>query len=144
MAIRKIGFSLLTTAVYDLIDTDILTEKYRVFSSHVPSEDKSIDTSLPYVTIGTPSGVRSASGSADDTPMENNIINIHVWSDYKGPSECEDMMNKICQAMDGATWTIDGYTVVLSLCDYYHVFLDDTEPAVPIHHGIIRWRFEMA
>lgn len=142
MAVRKIGFSLLMNAVYDLLDNDILTSKYRIFD-HVPSEDKSINTSLPYVTIGTPYGVRSASGSADDTPMENNIINIHVWSDYKGHKECADMMDNICQAMDGATWTIGGYTVVISLLDYSNIFLDDTEPAVLLHHGIIRWRFEM-
>jgi hypothetical protein len=138
MALRRLGFEELINAIYDRIDTDVLTSAYRVYG-HVPD-----DATLPYVVVGSPMGTRSASLGATDIEGQDNIIHIHVWSDYYGEKEVTEMMDNIVQAIHGTTLTITGYTPVLPLYEYSDVILDETESARPIRHGVIRWRIHMA
>ena len=138
MATRKLGFTQLIDTIYDRIDTDDLTADYRVYG-HVPD-----NATLPYVVVGTPIGTRSDSLGACDIEGQDNIIHIHVWSDYYGEKEVTEMMDKIVQAIHGTTLSIDGYTPVLPLFEFSEVLLDETESARPIRHGVIRWRVVMA
>ena len=143
MGTRKIGFSLLLNAVYDRIDTHALTSTYRVFD-YVPKDDDAINTDFPFVTIGEVYGGRSYSFGAQVHESEDNVITVHVWSDYKGKKECADMLNNIVQALTSSDFAFAGYTMLLKLVDDYSIIIDDTEPANPIYHGIIRFRQHMA
>ena len=138
MATRKLGFTQLIDTIYDRIDTDVLTSDYRVYN-HVPD-----NTTLPYVVVGTPIGTRSDSLGACDIEGQDNIIHIHVWSDYYGEKEVTTMMDKIVQAVCGSTLTISTYTPVLFLYEFGEVLLDETESARPIRHGVLKFRCTMA
>lgn len=143
MGTRKIALSKLINAVYDRIDGHALTSTYRVFD-YVPHDNAAINTDFPFVTIGDVYGGRSAPFGAQDYDPEDNVISIHVWSNYKGKKECADMMDNICQALTGTDFVIAGYTMLLKLVDDYSIIVDDTEPANPIYHGIITFRQHMA
>lgn len=138
MATRKIGFTKLMTGLYTLLTTDTLTSSYNIYN-HVPD-----NASLPYISLSSPIGVRSSSFSARNIAAEENTIMIHIWSDYKGDKECADMMDNICQAIDGSGVTIASYTNIITLIDYYDIILDTTEPAQPVRHGVMRVEFHMA
>jgi len=138
MALRKIGFTELVTAIYTRLTTDDLTSDYDTYD-YVPN-----NATLPYISISSPIGTRSASFSAQDTPAQDNIVMIHVWSDYKGTKECADMLDDIAQALDGTALSITGYTPVIAHLDYTDIIIDGTEPARPIRHGVLRFRVHMA
>lgn len=138
MTTRYIGFSDLIQAVYTRLTTHDSTKSYNTYN-YVPD-----DATFPYISIGTPMGTRSGSFSSQDIEGEDNVIMIDVWSDYYGDKECGDMMNDIATAITSSSLSISGYTQILGLIDYYDIMIDDTEPANPIRHGLIRVRFHMA
>jgi len=141
---RKLGFSQLQKAVYSRLTTNALTSGYKTFV-YVPAEDKTIDISMPYNVIKGLVGGRSASFTTRDTEAEENVIEIHTWSDYKGDKECAEMQNNIIQAITGSALSIDGYdSPYLALFEYGDIIEDDTEPAKIVRHGILRFSFHMA
>lgn len=146
--IRKIGFSVLSAAVYTRLTTHALTKTFRIFA-HVPVEDKTKNITMPYVTINSHFGIRSASFTTRDTNAEDNTIQVNVWSKYKGDKECADMMNNICQAILSSGLTITGYdTPYLALLEFATILKDsqkeNPEPSDIVNHGVIVMRFNMA
>lgn len=138
MATRKIGFYELMKAIYTRLTTDPLTSGYTVYN-HVPD-----DADFPFISYGQPYGGRSASFSAQDIAAEDNTVTIDVWSDYEGDKEVAQMMDNICQALDGSVLRPTGYTQLTGLLDYTDIIIDETEPAKILRHGIIRFRYNMA
>ena len=138
MATRKLGFSALQKAYYTRLTTNILTSGYTVTNFPLPSQ------SMPYISFGTPFGVRSASLGACDLEGEENVMIINVWSDYEGDKECQDMMNNIVQAIHATALTIAGYTDVLALMEYASITVNDTVDEHPVRHGVIRFAHQMA
>jgi len=138
MVTRKVGFNELMKAVYKRLDTHNLTKNYTIHN-YAPR-----NASFPYITLGTPIGARSDSFSAQDIPAEENVLTIHVWSDYKGDKEASDMIDNIVQAITSSNLSFDSYTELICLFDYADITIDDTEPAKPIRHGIVRFRVHMA
>lgn len=138
MTTRKVGFKELMKAVYNRLDTHNLTKNYSIYN-YVPR-----DASFPYISLGPMIGARSGSFSARDYPAEENVITIHVWSDYKGDKEAAEMIDNIVQAMTSSPLSFDSYTELICLFDYADIMIDDTEPAKPIRHGVVRFRIHMA
>jgi hypothetical protein len=77
MTTRKIGYVALGTALYSRLTTHDLTKNYTIYD-YVPD-----NATLPYIVIGEHIGTRSSSLGAADTPGEDNIVIIHIWSKYK-------------------------------------------------------------
>jgi len=138
MVTRKVGFNELMKAVYNRLATHDLTKNYNIYN-YAPR-----DASFPYITLGTPIGARSGSFSAQDIPAEENVLILHIWSDYKGDKEASDMIDNIIQAITSSNLSFDSYTELICLFDYADITIDDTEPAKPIRHGIVRFRVHMA
>lgn len=142
MGTRKLGFSVLMTAVYLRLTTDALTLAY-TFYNHVPQ-----NATMPYHVIGQPLGRESLMFNTRDTEAEENVIQIDSWIDEasgKGDKPCADMQNNIVQAMTNAALVMTGYdNSYLVFLDFANILKDDTEPGKIIRHGILRFRVEMA
>jgi len=140
---RKIGFYPLLKGIYDRLAADPLTSGYTVYNQTAPD-----DTAFPYITYGTPYGGKHPL-SAADTPLEDNIVMFHIWSELDSDKEVAEMMDNVSEALDldnssGTALTITGYTQVILSLDYVEIIKDDTEPARIIRHGILRVRCVMA
>ena len=139
MGTRKIGFLALEKAIGGRIKSNALTSGYTTYYNYIPD-----NATLPYIQIGGPIGTRSASLGACDIEGQDNLVTIHIWSDYKGETEVLGMMDNICQAVTGTALSITGYSNVLLLLDYTDVIRDDSNPIQIIFHGIVRFRCHMA
>jgi hypothetical protein len=111
------------------------TSAYRVYNYVPPG------TAFPYVTVGLPMAGRSAKFSTRGVPAEDDVITLHVWSDYLGDFECSTMMKNIVCAITSADLTLSANVEILGLFDYGDISVDTTETAKPIRHGILRFRF---
>lgn len=139
MATRKLGFSVLMKAIYTRLATDADTSSYSVYN-FAPRT-----AAFPYITFGTPIGTESRMLGTRDTEGESNLVTVHVWSDEAGDKECADMMANVVDAVLGSDLTITGYfSPVDAALDYADIMIDTADPARPIRHGVIRFRFEMA
>ena len=134
MTTRKLGFTALMTAIYDRLKAHALTKDYRIYNRVPPY------IQFPYIRIGSPLGGRSAMFSSRDTEAEDNVVNIHVFSDADHDYEAADIMSNIIQAITSSDIAIAGYSNKYLYLDHAEIFVDDTEPAKPISHGLIRVR----
>jgi len=141
MGTRQIGFYPLMLAIYTRITTHALTKDYSIFNKVVP-----IGTSMPYIHYGTPIGGRSFSFGACDIEAEDNVVIFNVLSDLNGDKEASQMMDNICQALTSSDLDMSGnsYTAIQLLLDFADIMIDDSEPANPVRHGVLRFRIQMA
>lgn len=141
MATRKLGFSPLLKAIYTRLTTNALTSGY-TFYNHVKDGAK-----MPYVTFGTPIGIRSISFTTKDTEAEENVITIHVWSkgdDAEGDKQASEYMDNVVQAILGSSLTITGYnSPYKATLDMAELFIDDSNPLCLARHGVMRFHFIM-
>lgn len=134
MAIRYLGFWDLQQAVYIRLTTHALTLGYSTYN-YVPD-----NTPMPYISFGGFSSVDSATFSSRAAWVEDNIFMVHVWSDYLGDREAAEMMDNIIQAITNAVLVVGGCNTHILRHDYSEIIIDDTEPAVIVRHGVIRFR----
>ena len=138
MGTRKIGTYALLKAVYDRLRAHALTSSYSTYNN-VPD-----DTEMPFIRIGDITGTRSAQLGCDDIEGEENAVTVHIWSDYLGDKEVEQMKDDVTQAVTSSALTITGYTPVIFLLDAHNTIIDNTEPAHVVRHGWIRFICHMA
>ena len=138
MGTRKIGTYVLLKGVYDRLKAHALTSSYSTYNN-VPD-----DAEMPFIRVGDVTGTRSAQLGCDDIEGEENALTIHVWSNYLGDKEVEQMKDNITQAITSSALTINGYTPVIFLLDAHNTIIDDTEPAEIVRHGWIRFICHMA
>jgi hypothetical protein len=126
-------------AIYDRLDTHALTSAYHIYN-YVPK-----NAAMPYVSFGSPIGVRSVSFTTRDTQAEDNTVTVHVWSALEGDKEASQYMNNIVQAILGSDITVLGYfTPYVVFLDMSELFIDDSVPTRLVRHGVMRFRFVMA
>jgi len=139
MTTRKLGFSPLLKAIYGRLTTHALTSTYRVYN-FAPN-----DAALPFVTFGSPVGVKSESFTSRDTEAEENVVTVHVWTDDLGDKTAAEMMDNIVQAVTSSALAITAYfNPYLVFLDYADIVLDESIPTQPVRHGVLRFRFHMA
>lgn len=66
-------------------------------------------TTYPYVAIGDAQGMDVGSKTADS---EEYLIDIHVWSTYRGRKEVRELLGQVKDALHRAPLTVAGFTVV--------------------------------
>jgi len=138
MATRKLGFLPLMNAIYDRLKSDSLTSTYAVYN-YVPK-----GAIMPYVSFGTPIGVRSISFTTRDTQAEDNAVTVHVWSAAERDREAAQYMNNIVQAILGTDIPVTGYfDPLIAFLDMSELFIDDSVPTRLVRHGVLRFRFVM-
>jgi hypothetical protein len=139
MATRKLGFQPLMQAIYTRLTTNALTNTYKVYN-YVPKT-----ATMPFVSFGTPIGVRATSWITRDTQAEDNAITVHVWSMLEGDKEASQYMDNIVQAILGSDLAVTGYFApLIAYLDMAELFVDDTVPTRLVRHGVLRFRFVMA
>jgi len=127
-------------ATYARLKTNAYTSSYTTYN-YVPSGTQA----KPYITLGRLIGARSASFGNRDKAYEENVISIDVWSDYPGDKECTEMMANVVKALTGSNLTIVGFGIpALLLYEYSEILVDVSESAVPVRHGVMRFRVTMA
>ena len=144
MLTRKLGFSVLLTAVYKrLMDTPLLCNgKTLLFYNHVPA-----NTAYPYHVIGKLMGVRSAEFTTRDTAGEDNAFQIDSWVDQTsglGDKACSDMQNTIIQSLTASALDIENYYAIHFYLDYAEIMLDPENPELFLRHGLLRFRQDMS
>lgn len=87
-----------TTAVSDLVDGRIYDD--------VPDN---LD-SFPYVTVGDDTLTR---WDTDDSNGFEAILNIHVWSRYRGRKETKEIQKAIYDALHNTTLVVSGYDTIV-------------------------------
>lgn len=138
MATRKLGFSPLLKAIYTCLTTNALTSAYTVYN-YVPSAAK-----MPFVSFGSPTGIRSVSFTTKDTEAEENVITIHIWSAAESDKQASEYMDNVVQAILGSSLTITGYNAPYkAFLDMAEIFIDDSVPTRLVRHGVMRFHFIM-
>ena len=139
MATRKLGFLPLMNAIYDRLKSDLLTSTYAVYN-YVPK-----GAVMPYVSFGSPIGVRSISFTTKDSQVEDNTIVVHVWSAAERDREASQYMNNIVQAILGSDLPVlEYFPPFIAFLDMSELFVDDSIPTRLVRHGVLRFRFVMA
>ena len=141
MPTRKLGFSVLLTAIYGRLTTHDLTKTY-AFYNHVPD-----NTAYPYHVIGKLMGVRSARFETRDKEAEDNAFQVDSWVDKTsgtGDKICADRMNNIIQALTSSALSITSYNAIHLYLDYSEIMLDPDHPELLLRHGILRFRIDMS
>ncbi|ABD08162.1 gene transfer agent (GTA) orfg8 [Rhodopseudomonas palustris HaA2] len=67
------------------------------------------DAALPYVTLGE---ARIADASADDAPLQEHQLTLHVWSRQGGHKEAHVITGALLQALDDAPLSPAGHRLV--------------------------------
>jgi len=140
MALRKLGFVELMTAVYGRLTTDLPAY---AFYNHVPE-----NTPYPYHVIGKLMGSRSAEFTTRDTEAEDNVFHIDSWVDETsglGDKACADMQDDIVQSLTASSLSMTGYHDSIRFwLDYAEIMLDPEHPELLLRHGVLRFRVDMA
>jgi len=139
MATRRLGFQPLMQSIYTRLTTHALTNAYTIYN-YVPK-----NAVMPYVSFGSPIGVRSISFTTKDTQAEDNTVTVHVWSAAEGDKQASQYMDNIVQAILGTDLAVLGYFApFIAFLDMSELFIDDSVPTHLVRHGVMRFRFIMA
>jgi hypothetical protein len=126
-------------SIYTRLTTHALTSTYTIYD-YVPKS-----AVMPYVSFGSPIGIRSISFTTKDTQVEDNTITVHVWSATKGDKQASQYMDNIVQAVLGTDLAVLGYFApFIAFLDMSELFIDDSVPTHLVRHGVMRFRFIMA
>ncbi len=92
------------------------------------------DSDFPYLQIGETTALDWDTKSTDG--MEQTIV-IHSWSRYSGQKEVKQIMGAVVDAIDQATLSLTGHTLILIRFEFADTFMDQDGRT---HHGVQRFR----
>jgi len=92
------------------------------------------DSAFPYIVVGEATALDWDTKSTDGMELTQTI---HSWSRYSGAKEVKQIMGAIVDAIDGATMSLTGHTLILIRFEFSET-LDD--PDGRTRHGIQRFR----
>ena len=124
----------LQSAVYSLLSgdssLDTLIGDGRIYDSVAPQ-----DSAYPYVVIG----METVSDAGTNT-LDGNIynLNIEVWSQYRGPKQIKEVMERIYNLVNNVSISVSGADSVMS-------YVNNTTTMVEVdgitRHGIVNVDF---
>lgn len=91
---------------------------------------------LPIVAIGEATTVDNSSKTTDG---QIHTLSLHVWSGEHGKMELKNIMGLVYDALNGASLTLDGHTLVCINFDNAND-LRELEGEKTVYHGIMRFR----
>jgi len=99
----------LQTIVYTTLNNDStldgLVGNNKIFDN-VPQ-----DTAYPYVVINNESAINRGTQTLDGNQY---TIDLEVWSQYRGKKEIKEIMERIYNLFNNATYSVSGASMVLS------------------------------
>ena len=94
------------------------------------------DVSYPYVVMGETITRDWSDKSADGTEVYSTI---HIWSQYHGRKEADEMADKILQALTSSTLELSpNFRAALDRLDDYNLIIDIDGKT---RHGILRFKY---
>ena len=95
------------------------------------------DPVYPYLTYGA---LRSEDIGADDTPLANHQMTLHLWSRYTGRAEVLGLLSKVTHALQAETLTTAAED--LSIRSVVAIYSDVLRaPDGRTQHGLLRLSF---
>ncbi len=127
----SVGSFELQTAIYTALNNDnTLTNTL----SAVIVDDVPHGTSYPFVTIG------EARGNDYSTKTEigsEQVIELDIWSQYKGSKECKQIMDRIHNLLHDSNLNVSGFNLINMRFDFSNIMRD---PDGTTRHGVMRFR----
>lgn len=105
-------------AIIGAIRTTLITEGLVVYDGTAPQGDP-----MPYVVIGE---VRSSNADTDNTIGFEAMVDIHVWSEYRGRLEAANMQEQIYNALhrNDTLALLGDYHNIGITQDFAHIMID--------------------
>lgn len=103
---------------------------YKIFDDFPENED------FPYVTMGA---VTAGDWSDKFENGQEVLATIHVWSQYHGRKEADEMVDAIEQALTSSTLDLaPNFRIGLDVFDSYNLIIDMDGIT---RHGILKWKY---
>lgn len=114
-------------AIIGAIRASLIAEGLTVYDGTAPQDDP-----MPYVVIGE---VRSNNADTDNTIGFEAMVDIHVWSEYRGRLEAANMQEQIYNALhrNDTLALLGNYHNIGITQDFAHVMVD---PDNITRHGV--------
>lgn len=126
-----IGSFQLQTAIYSALSGDnALTETLGA----TVVDDVPHGTSYPFVSIGE---ARSSDYSTKNEVGGESLINIHIWSQYKGSKECKQIMDRVHDLLHDSNLNVSGFNLINLRFDFSDIMRDSDGST---RHGVMRFR----
>ena len=93
--------------------------------------------SFPYVQIGEDT---ATDYSTKDVTGTETVINLHVWSRYRGSKETKQVMDRVHTLLHDSNLTVTGHNLVNLRFEFSDVLRD---PDGVTRHGVMRFRAVM-
>ena len=91
-------------------------------------------TSYPFVNVGE---ARSSDYSTKDAVGGESVINIHIWSQYKGSKECKQIMDRVHDLLHDSSLSVSGFNLINLRFDFSDILRDSDGST---RHGVMRFR----
>lgn len=121
--LRRIPMTALQTELFSLLSTGQTTPVY---------DDVQEDAPLPYITLGAFTCKRNGVKTAD---IWDTSIQIHIWSEYEGKTEVNDVANDIATVLSSAVIDLsaDHFKVLSQEVDMIEAFPEENFG----YHGVL-------
>ena len=96
-----------------------------------------ISITFPYVQIGEDT---ATDYSTKDLVGSQTVINLHVWSRYRGSKETKQVMDRVHTLLHDSNLTVTGHNLVNLRFEFSDVLRD---PDGVTRHGVMRFRAVM-
>ena len=127
----SIGQFALQSIIYSTLNGDnTITSTYGAGVYDEPLEG----ATYPFVRIGEETAVDY---STKDVVGGEYIINIHVWSQYKGSKETKQIMDRIHDLLHDSSLSVTGFNLINLRFDFSDIMID---PDGITRHGVMRFR----
>ena len=90
--------------------------------------------SFPYVQIGEDT---ATDYSTKDVTGTETVINLHVWSRYRGSKETKQVMDRVHTLLHDSNLTVTGHNLINMRFEFGDVIRD---PDGITRHGVMRFR----
>tara|TARA_B100000424_G_scaffold18737_2_gene13539 strand:- start:14198 stop:14605 length:408 start_codon:yes stop_codon:yes gene_type:complete len=91
-------------------------------------------TSYPFVKIGE---ARSSDYSTKDFVGGESLVELHIWSQYKGSKECKQIMDRLHSLLHNSSLSVSGFNLINMRFDFSDI-LQDSDGST--RHGVMRFR----
>ena len=127
----SVGSFELQTAIFTALSNDTnLTETL----SAVIVDDVPHGTSYPFITIGE---ARTNDYSTKDQIGSEQVIELDIWSQYKGSKECKQIMDRVHNILHDSNLNVSGFNLINLRFDFSNIMRD---PDGTTRHGVMRFR----
>lgn len=123
---RRIPLIPLQKAIYEALQPPVYEDGVPVY------DDVPEDAALPYITLG---GFTCKTNGAKQTDISDVSLQIHIWSEYEGKLEVNEIANDIITILSAVKLDLsaDNFNVMSQGVDFFEAFPEEQYG----YHGIV-------